>query len=57
MAMSCYYDLYSVGQYFWFFGSSVVATCCLPVAHHFARGLFEDVVSCPYLACVLGYVP
>ena len=33
------------------------ALCCLPVAHHIARGLFEDVDVCPYLARVLGYVP
>ena len=33
------------------------ALCCLPVAHHIARGLFEDDVRRPYMARVLGYVP
>ena len=33
------------------------ALCCLPVAHHIARGLFEDDVRRPYMARALGYVP
>ena len=33
------------------------ALCCLPVAHHIARGLFEGIDGCPILARVLGYVP